>query len=140
MLKTTRRVRGSFGLLTVLALFGALLSGGVAVASGSVLAGSAGATTETGSDLVVIQGTCGQKFQPRVNGGEAAWTIICGGGNVRVDGWVKDTKADGKGAEVYGSWGDGANFGTVRAGGSGTLVRIDKSHAGSVVNLWLRVV
>lgn len=111
-----------------------------AVASGSVLVGSAGATTETDSGLVVIQYTCGEKRQPSVNGGEAGWTIICGGGTVRVDGWVKDTKADGKGAEVYGSWGDGTNFGTVRAAGKNTLVRIDKSHAGSVVNLWLRVI
>jgi hypothetical protein len=111
-----------------------------AVASGGLLVGPAGATTETGSDVVVIQGTCGDTFQPRVNGGEAGWTVICGGGMVRVDGWVKDTKADGKGAEVYGAWGDGADFGTVRAAGSGKLVRIDKSHAGSVVNLWLRVI
>ncbi|MDX3192615.1 hypothetical protein PV458_29745 [Streptomyces sp. MN03-5084-2B] len=42
-----------------------------AVASGSVLVGSAGATTETGSGWVVIQGACGDTFQPRVNGGEA---------------------------------------------------------------------
>jgi hypothetical protein len=110
-----------------------------AVASGGVLAGSAGATAETGSGWVVIQGTCGDTFQPSVNGGEAAWTVICGGGTVRADGWVKDTKADGKGAEVYGAWGDGADFGTVRIAGSGKQVTFNKSHAGSVVNLWLRV-
>lgn len=111
-----------------------------AVTAGSALAGSATAAEGTGSDVVVIQGTCNDKFQPRVNGGEAAWTVICGGGMVRADGWVKDTKADGKGAEVYGAWGDGANFGTVRVAGSGNRTSFNKSHSGTVVNLWLRVV
>ncbi|ADJ44708.1 hypothetical protein AMES_2883 [Amycolatopsis mediterranei S699] len=111
-----------------------------AVTSGSVLVGSAAAATETSSGWMLVQGTCGDTFQPRVNGGEAGWTVICGGGTVRANGWVKDTKADGKGAEVYGGWGDGADFGTVRTGGKGSIARFDKSHAGSVVNLWLRVI
>jgi len=90
--------------------------------------------------VIVIQGTCGDTFDPSVRGGAAGWTITCGGGRVRAQGWVKDTKADGKAAEVYGAWGDGASFGTVRAGGNGKRVSFDKSHSGKVVKLYLRVV
>jgi len=70
----------------------------------------------------------------------AAWTITCTAGKVSVNGWVKDTDADGKAAEVYGTWGDGTNFGTVRAGGEGTKKEFNKSRAGSHVYLYLRVI
>lgn len=34
------------------------------------------------------------------SGGEAHWTVACSGGKVYVDGWVKDTDADGQCARV----------------------------------------
>ncbi|AXX30802.1 hypothetical protein APASM_3437 [Actinosynnema pretiosum subsp. pretiosum] len=109
-----------------------------------LMTGLAGAGLTAGTavaepGVIVIQGTCGQVFHPILTGGEAGWTVTCGGGTVRAQGWVKDTKADGKGAEVYGAWGDNASFGTVRAGGNGKRVTFNKSHAGTVVNLYLRV-
>lgn len=111
-----------------------------ALACAGATVGTAAATADTESGVIIIQGTCGDVFNPSVTGGQAGWTVTCGNGTVRAQGWVKDTKADGKGAEVYGSWGDNASFGTVRAAGNGTRVNFDKSHAGSYVYLYLRVV
>jgi hypothetical protein len=115
----------------VTALTGAVL-GGALTGAGSAVAGTEGTIT--------IQGTCGGKFDPSVSGGAAGWTISCVDGKVRVQGWVKDTDADGRAAEVYGTWGDGDTFTTVRAGGEGTLKTFDRQHAGSTVYLYLRVI
>jgi hypothetical protein len=112
-----------------------------AVVSGALLGATPSVAAPTAPDgVVIIQGTCGQTFNPSVGGGAAGWTLTCAGGKIRAQGWVKDTDADGKAAEVYGTWGDGASFGTVRAGGEGTTVKFDKSHAGSTVYLYLRVI
>jgi hypothetical protein len=116
------------------ALTGAVVSGALLGATPSM------ATPSVPDGVVVIQGTCGDTFSPSVGGGAAGWTLTCAGGKIRAQGWVKDTKADGKAAEVYGTWGDGSSFGTVRAGGNGTKVTFDKGHAGSTVYLYLRVV
>jgi hypothetical protein len=43
---------------------------------------------------------CPAGFHPSTSGGEAAWTVECSGAKVYVDGWVKDTDADGKCAYV----------------------------------------
>jgi hypothetical protein len=116
------------------ALTGAVVSGALVGAQPAL------ASTNDASGVIVIQGTCGDTYSPSVRGGAAGWTITCGGGKVRVQGWVKDTREDGKAAEVYGSWEDNRDFGTVRAGGSGTKKNFNKSHAGSHVYLYLRVV
>ncbi len=120
---------------TAAALTGAVIGGALMSAAPSI---AAPASTD---GVVVIQGTCGDTKAPSVGGGAAGWTITCGAGRIRVQGWVKDTDADGKAAEVYGSWGyDNASFGTVRAGGEGTKKNFDKSHKGSTVYLYLRVI
>ncbi len=117
------------------ALTGAVIGGALLSAAPSI------AAPASPDGVVVIQGSCGETKAPSVGGGAAGWTITCGGGNVRVQGWVKDTDADGKAAEVYGTWGsDGASFGTVRAGGEGTRKNFDKSHRGTTVYLYLRVI
>ncbi|MEV6912637.1 hypothetical protein [Amycolatopsis sp. NPDC051071] len=117
------------------ALTGAVIGGALLSAAPSI---AAPASTD---GVVVIQGTCGDTKAPSVNGGAAGWTITCAAGKIRVQGWVKDTDADGKAAEVYGTWGyDGASFGTVRAGGEGTKKTFDKAHKGSTVYLYLRVI
>jgi hypothetical protein len=115
------------------ALIGAVLGGSLAGA------GAAAASDDDGG-VIVIQGTCGQRFSPTVPGGAAGWTISCAGGKVHVQGWVKDTDADGRAAEVYGTWQDGSTFATVRAGGEGTRKTFDRTHAGSNVYLYLRAV
>jgi hypothetical protein len=115
----------------VTALAGAVIGGSLSAAA-PALAATDGVFT--------VEGNCGQTFNPSVGGGAAAWTITCTGGKVSVNGWVKDTDADGKAAEVYGTWEDGSNFGTVRAGGEGTKKEFNKSHSGSHVYLYLRVI
>lgn len=119
---------------TMTALTGAVVGSALLSAAPSIAAPAAP------EGVVVIQGTCGDKKNPDVGGGEAAWTITCAGNKVRVQGWVKDTDADGKAAEVYGTWGNGDSFGVVRAGGEGTRKNFDKSHTGSTVYLYLRVI
>jgi hypothetical protein len=116
---------------TAAALIGTILTGALAVA-GPASASEAGP--------IIVQGTCGQTFDVDVSGGAAGWTLSCSGGNIRAIGWVKDTDADGKAAEVYGTWQNGDSFGVVRAGGEGTLTHFDKQHSGSNVYLYLRVI
>ncbi|GLW94885.1 hypothetical protein [Actinokineospora globicatena] len=111
-----------------------------AVIAVALAAAALASATPAAADVLVIQGTCGDKFSPTVPGGAAAWTVTCAGGNVRAQGWVKDTRADVKGAEVYGTWGDGSSFGIVRAGGNGVTKTFDKGHSGSTVYLYLRVI
>jgi hypothetical protein len=107
---------------------------------GGALAGIGPAAAEEASGVVTLRGTCGDSLSPSVGGGAAAWNLTCASGKIRVQGWVKDTDADGKAAEVYGTWEDGSSFGTVRAGGEGTIKRFDKAHRGSHVYLRLRVI
>ncbi|MEU3274456.1 hypothetical protein ABZ639_26740 [Saccharomonospora sp. NPDC006951] len=83
---------------------------------------------------ITIKGKCGDGFSPDVRGGRAAWNITCANGVLRVQGWVQDTKADGKAAELYGTWGDGKSFQTVRAGGVGKIKRFDRSRDADTVN------
>ncbi|MBP2476690.1 hypothetical protein JOF53_005562 [Crossiella equi] len=108
-----------------------------AAALGTAIVGA----TPASAGVISIQGVCGDTKSPSVGGGAAGWTITCQGGVMRVIGWVKDTDADGKAAEVYGTWGNGDSFGVVRAGGEGTRKNFDKSKRGvSSVSLYLRVI
>jgi len=109
-----------------------------AVLGGALTGGAAAVASDDG--VITVMGTCGQKFDPSVDGGSAGWTLSCVDGKIRVQGWVKDTDADGRAAEVYGTWGDGSTFTTVRAGGEGTLKKFDRQHAGSTVYRYLRVI
>ena len=82
--------------------------------------------TAAAAATIVVQGTCGQTFDVDVSGGAAGWTLSCSGGNIRAIGWVKDTDADGKAAEVYGTWQNGDSFGVVRAGEQRSLELSDE--------------
>ncbi len=112
--------------MTALTLGGALIGTGPAAASND--------------GVVIIQGTCGDNFNPTVGGGAAAWRLTCASGQIRAQGWVSDTAADGKRAEVFGTWGNGDSFGIVTAAGNGNTTSFDRSHAGSNVYLYLRVI
>lgn len=63
--------------------------------------------TLVGTIEVPAQGTCGGSFNPKIRGGEAHWTIDCINGNAGVNGWVKDTRSDGKCIQVKATWNDG---------------------------------
>lgn len=43
---------------------------------------------------------CGDRKDVRSSGAEAHWTVACGGGSIKVKGWVKDTDADNQCAQV----------------------------------------
>jgi hypothetical protein len=63
------------------------------------------------TEPIVIQGTCGQVFSPRVtnNGRLAAtarWQLTCRNGRIYMTGWVDDTLADGRCAYVRAQFSD----------------------------------
>ena len=55
-------------------------------------------------------GSCGQTVNATVTGGQASWSHSCSGGQIRVSGWVKDTKADGKCAQVKAVYSTGTQW------------------------------
>lgn len=55
-------------------------------------------------------GSCGQVQNVSVRGGQASWSHSCANGNIRVSGWVKDTKADGKCAQVKAEYSNGTQW------------------------------
>src|SRR5690348_16157583 len=51
--------------------------------------------------ISALAATCPAVFNNvEVEGGAAAWTVTCTGDTLFLDGWVRDTKADGKFAFV----------------------------------------
>ncbi len=56
--------------------------------------------TPTSPAHAAVQANCPDTFNVKVSGGQASWTVTCYGGKVYVNGWVKDTAADGKCARV----------------------------------------
>ncbi|MEV6358168.1 hypothetical protein [Streptomyces hydrogenans] len=44
--------------------------------------------------------TCPTTRSPRIDGGEAHWKLSCRDGDLRITGWVDDTRADAKCAVV----------------------------------------
>jgi hypothetical protein len=104
--------------------------GAVAAAAAVVLLGPASPASA---------GTCGQTFQPRVNGGEAAWSLYCHGGTIRIDGWVKDTKADGKCAYVKAFGGGKAMTPHAKACPKNTKTPFSWSTSGTTIDAYLYV-
>lgn len=91
-------------------------------------------------DNVTLLGTCPEAQDVKINGAEASWTVACSSGNVYVDGWVEDTKADGRCAEVYalvnGQW-----FYSQRACPKGNVRTFSfDGGAGNSAQVWLRTV
>jgi hypothetical protein len=71
-----------------------------------------GGLNETNPEgAVTIMGTCGSTFSPSVPGAQAYWEVQCfGGGYIRIAGWVKDTRSDGKCAKVKAIYEDGYSY------------------------------
>lgn len=83
---------------------------GLAVAAAGIgaLVTSAPATADTsGEQDFVIQGTCGQTFDPQISGAKAYWQVNCRNGNVWINGWVEDTASDGQCAKVKATYPNG---------------------------------
>jgi hypothetical protein len=88
---------------------------------------------------VEILGTCGDVFDPSTTGGEAHWTITCGGADVYIDGWVKDTKKDGKCAWVKAFGGSGGSMPHAKACPAGTKTPFEWHTGGTVINAYLYI-
>ncbi len=68
--------------------------------AGSAILGLSGLATPAAA-------ACEPPQDVRIRGAEAHWTECHNGRRTQVDGWVKDTKADGKCAEVYSMFSNG---------------------------------
>lgn len=75
-----------------------------------------------------------------VPGGEARWTKCIGDGWTSVDGWVQDTREDGKCAEVFARFANGAGQTSKRACPSGDVERFSWKESGRGVSVHLRTV
>lgn len=106
---------------------GALLSPGAAAADSAV-------------DVITARPACGDVKDVSYRTGEAHWTITCTGGWTRVNGWVKDKLPFLGCAEVYGTWADGADFGTVKTCWPEGPKQFNKSHRGMGAQIFFRVV
>ena len=117
-----------------------LLRGGLATAvivGAVVLSPSASASV---SHPARPSSTCPSHAEPSTSGGQAAWTVECSGGKVFVDGWVKDTEADGKCAYVKAIMG-GQEFHTdPPACPKGTVRQYHWSASGNIADVYLYVV
>jgi hypothetical protein len=73
-----------------------------------------------------------------ISGAEGHWTK-CTGTYTSVNGWVKDTRADGKCAQVYSIWTGGAYRESARACPSGTVRQFSWNEYGSA-SVYLRTI
>ncbi|WP_143261994.1 hypothetical protein [Allokutzneria sp. NRRL B-24872] len=64
-----------------------------------------GATGASAADDVTAYGRCGDRGKIETSGALAHVTLSCHDGKITVQGWVKDTEADGQCAQVYGNVG-----------------------------------
>ncbi|GAB6898479.1 hypothetical protein [Kineosporia succinea] len=74
---------------------------------------------------------CGQSATPSPTGARVHWETTCSGGNIRVKGYVIDTKADGKCAQARIEFGSGSTVFSARACPKGQQKNFDVTRAGS---------
>jgi hypothetical protein len=108
----------------------------VALLTGGLLAASAASAAPGG-----IAAPCPASFHPTTGGGEAAWTVECVGSRVYIDGWVKDTDADGRCAFVkaFASFTDGSGRKEAKACPKGTVTHFDWVANGTDIRAYLYV-
>ncbi|MFF3787974.1 hypothetical protein [Streptomyces sp. NPDC001933] len=83
-----------------------------------------------------LQGVCGDDYDIETSGGRVVASLWCYDGKIYVDGWVKDTDADGQCAQVYGNVGS-TDFSS-KACGNGTKKEFHYSGKGSTAHIYLR--
>lgn len=122
-----------------------LLSAGILLAAGCDDPDAVGDTEfaeddlATDDDEVWPRGSCGDSFHPSVGGGEAYWTLLCHDGHIRMKGWVKDTRADGKCARVKAVFNNNVVHQSSGACPKGTIVQFDWKHPGTIADGYLTV-
>ncbi|QKV74600.1 hypothetical protein [Amycolatopsis sp. Hca4] len=85
----------------------ALTTAGIAALGLAVGAPAAAGENPSAGSATILAG-CGAQFDDvTVDGGQAAWNLVCASGGITIGGWVKDTKADGKCAYIKAFAGNG---------------------------------
>ena len=114
-------------------LIAATVSGAVLILVGFSAAPAAYAGSASAAD-------CTPQGAVTVPGGEARWTKCIGDGWTSVDGWVRDTREDGKCAEVFARFANGTPHTSNRACPSGDVERFNWKEPGRGVSVLLRTV
>ncbi|GGL15572.1 hypothetical protein [Streptomyces flaveus] len=108
---------------------------GAALTAGLLMAApaSAGSTGTTAA--------CPATLSPETDGGAASWSIECVGSKVYIDGWVRDTDADGKCAwiKAFGSFTDGSGRKDAKACPKNTTTRFSWVANGTEIRAYLYV-
>jgi len=104
------------------------------------------ALTLVGSTILGLSGfappaaACDPPKDVSVRGAEAHWTECHNGRRTQVDGWVKDTRADGKCAEVYSMFSNGKTERSAKACPNGQVERFHFDQPAGDAQTYLRVV
>lgn len=106
------------------------------IALGAALTMATAGLMTVGLGTPASAGSCGQVQNVTVSGGQASWSHSCSGGNIRVSGWVKDTRADGKCAQVKAEYSNGTQW-SAKACPSGSVKYFDFSGPGNYVPVYL---
>ncbi|MDX3246087.1 hypothetical protein [Streptomyces sp. ME18-1-4] len=80
------------------------------IAVGAALTMATAGLVSVGLSTPASAVTCNKTVNASVSGGQASWATSCSGGNMRIAGWVKDTKADGKCAQVKALYSNGTQW------------------------------
>lgn len=86
------------------------VAGGVLFASVLLTGAQVSAAEVDQSGELVIRAGCGSTRNPDVPGAQAYWQVECSSGKVRITGWVKDTRPDGKCARVKATYPDNYTY------------------------------
>lgn len=95
------------------------------------LAGAVGMSAAIAGGMLAVAtpasaASCGTVWDVYISGGESHYTVDCFGTTYRVSGYVKDTRADGKCAQVKAVFGSGTQY-SPRACPKGTSRNFDLS-------------
>lgn len=109
--------------------------------TGAVLMAGAMMAAPASAGPTGAEAKCPANFSPSTSGGEAGWNVQCVGNKVVIDGWVKDTKADGKCAFVkaFASFTDGQSRKEAKACPKDTRTKFYWEAWGTEINAYLYV-
>jgi hypothetical protein len=112
----------------------------MALAGGTLIALSTwAAPTVAGAEPIRTQ-ACDPPVEATVPGGYAAWTECHSGGETRVEGWVKDTRADNDCAQVYAIFTPGNQYRSKKVCWWGSTETFNWNERASNAEVFLRVI
>lgn len=113
-----------------------LALGAITLLGGSIVGVAPSASAEVPA---TVQGSCGQSFNPVINGGKAHWDLSCSGGRIYMNGWVEDTSADGRCAFVKANFNNGYSPTPAKACPKGTRTNFSWNGSGTIADGYLYV-